>query len=132
MKSFGYGPVAGPSGFVTQMFKLRNRLFALSGTRLYVSLDQGETWNTYADFSGGQQALFTFHAVGDALYATFQSQLARVRLLDGRIEFQELDNDGLQTSHITSINKCGKYAYVTTLSGLYFRDTTSLHTPRPE
>ncbi|RTQ47822.1 hypothetical protein EJV47_18055 [Hymenobacter gummosus] len=132
VKEFGYGPVAGPSGFVAQMFVLRNRLFALSGPRLYVSLDQGETWNLYADFSGGQQALATYHAVGDALYASFQSQLWRVRVLDGRMEFIELDNDGLQTSQITSVNKCGPYAFITTLSGLYYRDTTSLNTPRKQ
>ncbi|RAK69501.1 hypothetical protein DLM85_01160 [Hymenobacter edaphi] len=130
VKAFGHGPAPGVNGFVTQMFTLQNRLCALSGTTLVVSDDQGETWAPLRSLAGTDYALLTFHNVGAALYATFQAQLWRVRFRNNDLVFTELDNDGLATNQITSVNTCGRYAFVTTLAGFYYRDTASFHTPK--
>jgi hypothetical protein len=53
-----------------------------------------------------------------------------VTLNGNNLNFVELDNDGLQTNQITGINKVGKNAFVTTTSGLFYRDTSSFNTPK--
>jgi len=68
--------------------------------------------------------------VGNEVYTTYLSQLARVTLNGTTLSIVELDNDGLEGNLITSVTKCGKYAFLTTLSGLYYRDTTSLNTAK--
>ncbi|MCC3160678.1 hypothetical protein LJ737_25805 [Hymenobacter sp. 15J16-1T3B] len=130
VKAFGYSPVPGTNAYVTQMFTLQNRLFAVGNSTLFVSDDQGETWAPLLNLSGTNLGLLTFHNVGAALYATFQAQLWRVTLSANSLVLKELDNDGLATNQITSVNTCGKYAFVTTLAGFYYRDTASFQTPK--
>jgi len=59
-----------------------------------------------------------------------RSTLANLTLSGNNLSYQELDNDGLQTNQITSINECGKYVFATTLSGLIYRDTATFNTPK--
>ena len=131
VKSFGWSPMlTALSGSVNQMFTLNNYLFALAGEcTFFVSQDQGENWSVfYQCVAGDSYSGLTYYNVGKDVYATYRSQLCKVTLSGETLKFQELDNDGLQGSQITSINKCGKYAFVTTLSGLYYRDTTKFNT----
>jgi hypothetical protein len=94
-----------------------------------VSQDQGENWSEYyKSVAGDQYAWLNYLNVGKDVYATFRSQIWRVTISGESLKYQELDTDGLQGSQITSINKCGKFAFVTTLSGLYYRDTTKFNT----
>jgi hypothetical protein len=112
-----------------RMFMLNNILFAMSGLSLFQSIDQGETWSLFSENMGTYANVYYFN-VGDELYITSRDQIARVTLDGNTFNFTELDNDGLETNTITSINKCGKYAFVTTLAGLYYRDTTTFNTPK--
>jgi hypothetical protein len=106
-----------------EMFMLNNKLFALSiNSELYVSEDKGENWNLFATLQY-PYANLQYHNVGSELYATFESQIWKVTMLGNQINFTELQNHGLETNLITSINKCGKYVFATTLSGLYYKDT---------
>ncbi len=114
--------------YIEQMFTIDNYLFALGWGDLFVSSDQGETWNVFLNLSGTNWGVLQYYNVGKEVYATYLSQLARVTLVGNTLKIQELDNDGLESNQITSINKCGKYAFVTTLSGLFYRDTASLNT----
>jgi hypothetical protein len=116
--------------YIEQMFTLDNHLFAIGWNTVFVSSDQGESWNVFSDLAGTQLGWLHYYNVGEDVYAIFGSQLARVSLEGSTLSVQELDNDGLESNQITSINKCGKYAFVTTLSGLFYRDTASLNTPK--
>jgi len=129
VKSFGWSPMLyGLSSSVTQMFMLNNYLFALAGGTFFVSHDQGESWSVYYQSVAGETyAWYNYLNVGKDVYATYQSRILKVSLSGESLKYQELDNDGLQGSQITSINKCGKFAFVTTLSGLYYRDTTKFN-----
>jgi hypothetical protein len=105
------------------MFTLNNKLFALSiNSELYVSEDKGENWSLFATLQYPFNTL-QFYNVGSDLYAIFRSQIWRVTMLGNQIYFKELQNHGLETNSITSLNKCGKYVFATTLSGLYYKDT---------
>jgi hypothetical protein len=130
VKAFGFSPVPGvENGRVTQMFTLDNLLFAGGSEKLFVSTDQGETWSKFRDVLGTNFAILTYFNVGSELYATYQAQIWRVTLSGQNLNYQELDNDGLQGNQITSINKIGKFVFITTLSGLYYRQLSDLNTP---
>jgi hypothetical protein len=130
VKSFGSSPMQTTlSDNVSQMFTLNSYLFAVAGGSFFVSNDQGENWSLfYQSVAGDMYSWCNFYNVGKDVYATYLSQVWKVTLSGESLKYQELDNDGLQGSQITSINKCGKYAFVTTLSGLYYRDTTKFNT----
>jgi hypothetical protein len=131
VKAFGESPVPEQRAeTVSQMFQWGNKLFAVSARKFFVSEDTGENWTIFFDAAGTSYTSATYFNVGNELYATIQSQIWRVTLSGNSLQFTELDNDGLQTNKITSVNKAGKYAFVTTLAGLYYRDTASFHTPK--
>lgn len=112
-----------------QMFILNKILFAVCGPKVYQSIDKGETWTLFTEDFGVYSNLYYFN-VGDELYATRMAQISRVTMTGNTMNFVELDNDGLETDLITSLNKAGKYAFVTTTSGLYYRDTVDFHKPK--
>lgn len=134
VKAFGVGPIANIGGRVIQIFTLNNYLLAIytSGltTSIILSSDFGETWSVFANNVDSYYGLFTFQNINADVYAYFQSQIWKVTLNGNNLNFVELDNDGLQTNQITGINKVGKNAFVTTTSGLFYRDTSSFNTPK--
>ncbi|MDP4202568.1 MAG: hypothetical protein Q8861_07715 [Bacteroidota bacterium] len=116
--------------YIEQMFTLNNHLFALGWNTMFVSNDQGESWQIFADLGGTNWGRIQYFNVGSEVYAIYLSQIFSITLNGNTLNFQELDNDGLVGNQITSINKCGKYAFITTLSGLYYRDITTLNTKK--
>ncbi len=131
VKAFGYSPQPGvQNGRVTQMFTLDNVLFAGGTEKVFASLDRGETWTLFSDVMGTDYAGLTYFNLGSELYATYQSQIWRVTFSGSNFNYVELDNDGLQGNQITSMSKLGNYVFITTLSGLYYREYSKLNTPR--
>ncbi|HKO80667.1 MAG TPA: hypothetical protein VJU78_09735, partial [Chitinophagaceae bacterium] len=131
IKAFGYSPVPQvQNGIVSQMFTIDGYLFAVGTTKFFVSKDKGESWALFSDETGSLYTSLAYHNVGNELYATYESQIWRVTLIGNSLTYRELDNDGLQTNHITSVNKTGKYAFVTTLAGLFYRDTATFNQPK--
>jgi hypothetical protein len=116
--------------YLQQMFTINDLHFALSiNSQLFVSSDQGENWSLFATLGPGFASL-QYYNVGKELYAGFESQIWKATMTGNQISFVELDNHGLETNLITSINKCGKYAFVTTTAGLFYKDTVALNTPK--
>jgi|SRR5665647_211636 len=115
---------------ITQMFTLNDKLFALGWGNLFVSSDQGESWNHFSNLGGTDWGYLQYFNVGDEVYSIYRSQIGRVTLNGSSLTIVELDNDGLEGNMITSVTKCGKYAFVTTLSGLFYRDVASLNTKK--
>lgn len=116
------------------MFGIRNNLFAICYSNtiysLIVSTDFGETWSVFANNVAPNFADLTFENIDGNLYAYYMSHIFKFSLSGNSLDYVELDNDGLETNQITGINKAGKYAFVSTLSGLYYRDTTNFETPK--
>lgn len=131
IKSFGSTPAGSSASSVMQMFTLGGYLFAITNASILVSQDKGETWSVFSTLSPGVSlANLTYQNSGADLYAYYNYQIWRVTLAGQSITLTELDNDGLETNKITGITKVGKYAFVSTLAGLYYRDTTSFHSPK--
>ncbi|MDE3145203.1 MAG: hypothetical protein KGL19_13680 [Bacteroidota bacterium] len=130
IKAFGYGALPIPNSRVTQMFSIGNYLFAITFSDILISTDFGETWSVFKSSPGYQFIILTYQNVGNDLYAYYLSQIWKVTLSGNTLNYTELDNDGLQSNQITGVNKVGSYAFVSTLSGLYYRDTTSFNTPK--
>jgi hypothetical protein len=134
VKSFGSQPISSTSGGILRMFRIRNNLFAICYSNtiysIIVSTDFGETWSIFANNVDPNFANLTFENVDGNLYAYYMSHIFKFSLSGNSLNYVELDNDGLETNQITGINKAGKCAFVSTLSGLYYRDTTSFETPK--
>lgn len=128
VRAFGYGPLPIRNGGVQQLFSLDNHLFAITASDILVSSDNGETWSVFISNSNPEYLNLTYQNLGDELYAYRSSQFWKVTLSGNSLNFEELDNDGLETNQITGINKVGKYAFISTLSGLFYRDTASFNT----
>ncbi|RYY54447.1 MAG: hypothetical protein EOO09_14220 [Chitinophagaceae bacterium] len=112
------------------MFLLGGQLFAMVNGRFFVSSDQGENWKLFVNTGSSVSGTLTYQNVGNELYAFRESQVWHVTLQGASINFEELDMDGLQTNTITSITQVGGYTYITTLAGLYYRDSLHFNTPR--
>nr|MBC7613628.1 hypothetical protein [Pseudopedobacter sp.] len=130
VKAYGYGPLPTRNAGVRQLFNIGDLLFATTISDILVSNDFGETWSVF--LSGPNQVYLglNYQNLGNELFAYSNAQIWKVTLSGNSLNFVELDNDGLETNQITGINKVGKYAFISTLSGLFYRDTASLNTPR--
>ncbi|HEY6899759.1 MAG TPA: hypothetical protein VI233_03915 [Puia sp.] len=127
VKAFGYTPTPVPhSNGIANMFTAGETLFINSGGVIFYSTDRGESWGLWNDFSQSAAGGVIFRNVGKDLYATeatLSSQLWKV-VIDGRaLNFSELNTDGLESSQMTSITRCGKYVFITTPTGVYYRDS---------
>ncbi|MBS1662689.1 MAG: hypothetical protein JST68_16720 [Bacteroidetes bacterium] len=128
VKAFGPTPVPGQRVWgIANMFTYSGMLFINSGGLIYFSSDQGENWSVWNDFTNSSASRVIFRNVGKDLYATMatlSSQLWKV-VIDGRnLNFSELNTDGFASSLMTSITRCGKYVFITTPTGVYYRDST--------
>jgi len=127
VKQFGYTPAKYSKNYgIYNMFTYGNTLFVNSGGVFFSSDDQGETWKVFNDFTNTNVGLLIFRNVGSKLYATaidLDAQLFKVAFTGNNLNFSELNNDGLQYYRITSITQCGRYDFITTSSGVFYRDT---------
>ena len=127
VKAFGYTPASYQQNRgVANMFTAGTNLYANSGGIIFVSTDQGETWSLFNDFSQTNASGVAYRNVGTDLYATFgglQSQIWKVVIAGNTFHFSELNTDGLGSNLLTSITRCGKYVFVTTPTGVFYRDS---------
>lgn len=129
VKSFGHSPVPGEYT-PNQLFQLGEYLFAITDDALLISTDQGENWSIYAKNINRDLQRLTYLNIGDELYGIFESQIVKFEMNGESLVYQELENKGLETNRITSINKIGNYYYATTLSGLFYKEAESFLRPR--
>jgi len=93
---------------------------------LYFSNDLGENWELYAHFSGW----VSFFEVAGKLCCHRDDDIHEINFDNG--EVRELDNWGLEGNEITSINEFNDKVYITTLSGLFYRDVDEFFTYKEE
>jgi hypothetical protein len=127
VKVFGYTPAPYQQNYsIANMFTVGNNLYANSGGIIFVSADRGETWSLFNDFSQTNAGRVVYRNVGNDLYATYgglQAQIWKVVIAGNTFHFSELNTDGLGSNLLTSITRCGKYVFVTTPTGVFYRDS---------
>ena len=128
VKNFGYTPT--PNNVthgIANMFRFGNTLYVNAGGVIYGSTDQGENWAVVNDFSNGPSAGVVYRNVGKDLYATeadLESQIWKIVINGREFSFSEINNDGLENNVLTSLTRCGRYVFVTTPTGVFYRDST--------
>jgi hypothetical protein len=110
------------------MFSIGNNLFINSYGNNFYSTDKGETWQQFNTISNYPNALryIIFRTIDDKLYATMMgsNKLIIVGMNGNKFYLNELNYTGIpDNSRITSLTRAGKYFFVTTYNGVYYRDT---------
>ena len=106
-----------------EFFSYKDTLYAFTTSfSLYFSNDLGENWEIYAHFSGW----VSFFEIAGKLCAHRDDDIHEINFNTG--EVIELDNWGLEGNEITSINVFNDKVYITTLSGLFYRNVDEFFT----
>jgi len=106
-----------------EFFTYKNDLYGYtSNFEIYVTYDSGENWEFYAQIS----AWVSFFEVSGRLCCHRHDDIHEVDFVNE--EVRELDNWGLEGNEITSINEFNGRVYISTLSGLFYRDIDEFFT----
>ncbi|MBS3742261.1 MAG: hypothetical protein KGY74_09090 [Candidatus Cloacimonetes bacterium] len=106
-----------------EFFTYKNDLYGYtSNFEIYVTYDSGENWEFYAHIS----AWVSFFEVSGRLCCHRHDDIHEVDFVNE--EVRELDNWGLEGNEITSINEFNGRVYISTLSGLFYRDIDEFFT----
>lgn len=97
-----------------------NKLYALSGNELLVSIDNGKNW---ASIGNNIPLNSHFFLVNKSLGFFVGQQIAILDLMTNQII--ELKNDGLESNRIVSIKKYNNQVFVSTLSGVFYKNVNS-------
>lgn len=119
--------------YVNTMFAIGNTLFAIGAGQnnsIVVSTDKGITWNVFSTGNPDLSKLVSLRYlyVGGKTIAIYNSQMFLFTLNGNTLSYKEIDNTGLYSNYITSISQAGKQIFVTTMSGVYYKDTTNFIT----
>jgi len=116
------------NGYLSDVFTYHDTLYTLTYfSDLFRSVDDGENWTLFAsDFPSGEAK--SFH-IGNEIYFYVYSQIFRADFTTGVVK--ELENSGLETNEITSINQYGDKVWVTTLSGMFYTSIDDFLTYKP-
>jgi hypothetical protein len=126
VKSFG-----APIYNVTGIFTINNLLFAINPNgRIYISQDQGETFSLFSDMGSTSLGFLGFTEINNTVIAYYNDQIWNITLSGNELKFKELKNDGLEGHKITAIANCGTKYFTTTLSGVFYRDSTNMFLPK--
>ena len=113
-----------------KMFTIDGRLYGLHNRELYTS-DEGDDWELIRDVDFNF-SLLNYQLVEDKTIAYYNSQLFHLEQKEGVIHYTELDNTGMESHKITSVARLGSRVYVTTLSGVFFKEYDSFFNPKEE
>lgn len=114
-------------GTVVEIFDYQGNVYAVTEfpELIYISQNEGETWSLFA--ANFFYAPIRFFTIRDKLCFYVYSQIAMLDVATGAIT--ELDNSGLEGHEITSVNEYHGRAWVTTLSGMFYKDINDFFTP---
>jgi hypothetical protein len=93
------------------------------------SVNNGETWNKVLKVTDEYEQL-NYVVIDNRIIAYWRAQLFEFKTsLDG-VEIVELDNDGLEGKQITSIAKYKDKVFVSSLSGVFYKNLEDLWIPK--
>ena len=118
------------SSALYKMFRVDDQLYGLHNQELYAS-DQGDNWELVGNLDFNF-SLLNYQLVEGKTIAYYNSQLFHIEHKEGDIHVTELDNTGIESHKITSVARLGPRVYVTTLSGVFFKEYDSFLTPKEE
>lgn len=111
-----------------EIFKDGNRLYALGASHKgYLSTDGGLSWQSHFTFPT-EMAWLTYTSINGKIIGYRNAQIFEITTSPSAITIKELDNSGLEGKGITSVSKFGDKVYVTTYSGVFYRDWEGLFT----
>ncbi|QES89228.1 hypothetical protein [Rhizosphaericola mali] len=115
---------------VVSMFTIGKYIFAIGDDQssLTVSEDNGATWHIFSNGINSNLPFLRFGYVGGKTIGIYNAQLFEFTLNGNTLTTKELDNSGLNTNLITSVSQAGRHVFVSTMSGVYYRDTTNFIT----
>lgn len=120
---------------IFQMINLSDSLIAFGRDfKTYLSIDQGESWNTFLefpkdDFVGSNASYHNFEVIDNKIIAYPRGgidQLYYLRMEENAFRIDTIPSDGLENTDITSISEFNEKIYITTLSGLYYKEKGEL------
>lgn len=115
------------SNFFSKIFEYNSRFYAISFNEVFVSDDLGLTWQSEFNLSTNLD-IFLFEVIDEKLYAFYNSQIFNIEISENDFFVQELLNDGLEGSVITSLVKFNEKIYVTSLSGVFSKPYSQFNT----
>lgn len=111
-----------------KIFQKGDTLFGVNTrAELFISSDDGENWQKKFDLPSEFQIL-NYYLIDNQIIATHCAQLFHITINNQIMAIKEIDNDGLINNFITSVAKFKNKIYVTTLSGVYYRQAKDFFT----
>ncbi len=120
---------------IHQMVQLSDSLVAFgTNNQTYLSVDQGNTWQAFlnipeTNFIGTTAADYNFERINQHIIAYPKhntGKLYHVYIKDNMFRADTIASDGVDKKNITSIAAFNNKVYVTTLSGLFYKDKEEL------
>ncbi len=120
---------------IFQMINLSDSLIAIDANyQTYLSLDNGNSWEKFLaiscnDFSKSNGCYHNFEVIDNKIIAYPRcavGQLYQLSIEDNNFKIDTIPSDGLELKDITSISEFNEKVYVTTLSGLFYKEIDKL------
>jgi hypothetical protein len=131
IKVFGYTPTPYSNNpGIIDMFTYGGMLFADASGIIFSSADEGETWNIFQSYFGTPTSSVIYRNLHGSLYGSFPDlnvDLWDIKIPGNIFDFSQINNAGLQGGQLTSMAIAGPYAFITTTTGVYYRDTAYLN-----
>ncbi len=110
---------------VIKFIKHQDKIYAVKQSQeFFTSSDEGETWDSKVGFP---TPLFSHQSFGDSLIAFRNDNIYTLRLGEDFYQLRPLNNEGLESTGITSISTFRDTVYVTTYSGVYQRSLADFY-----
>lgn len=108
------------------MVEFQGNLFAHSYYDLYISEDNGETWEVFiSDFPRSVDA--RFKVVNERLYMYGLSSIFHLKFTDDFYQAEPIDVTGLERRKITDIDVFNDTVYISTINGLFMKSVEKFH-----
>jgi len=106
-----------------EFFTFNDTLYAFtSNFQIYITYDSGENWELFGQLS----TWVSCFEIAGKLCCHRDDDIHEINFNTG--EVKELDNWGLEGNEITSINEFNGKVYITTLSGIFYRNVDEFFT----
>lgn len=110
--------------YAGRMFSFRNELYVFVNETIYVSSDQGDTWQARYIVDGLQA--FQYHPFEEVLLASYKDKIYHLDFSDDNFSALELENEGLENNFITNVAIFNDTVFVATQAGTYKRALTNI------
>jgi hypothetical protein len=108
-----------------RFFEKDSKHYAVDYNEIYVSMDKGETWNNKY-VSSERLDGYMFSVINDKIIMSKRSILLEMIFNEDGFVTEELKNDGLEGNFVTSISEFNSKVYISTFSGLFYKNLTDL------